>query len=177
MSSQGVTSIQDQLKQFKALVKQNKIDKTLVEASLFLFESGSNDIFSYFASFGPPTLSPDAYVQAMLTEVSKLIEEIYSLGARRIAVFSLGPVGCVPARARLPGAPVESCYGKMNVMAESYNKGLESLVNDVARKYPGAVAVYGDVYDLVQRFRAFPSRYGNPLCIFFNLKTSKFSFI
>ncbi|KAJ0037535.1 hypothetical protein Pint_22204 [Pistacia integerrima] len=156
----GVTSIQDQLKQFKALVKQNKIDKTLVETSLFLFESGSNDIFSYLASLGPPTLSPDAYVQSMLTEVSKLIEEIYSLGARRIALFSLGPVGCVPARALLPDAPVESCYGEMNVMAESYNKGLESLVNDVARKYPGAVAVYGDVYDLVQRFRAIPSRYG-----------------
>lgn len=159
MSSQGVTSIQDQLKQFKALVNQNKLDTALVQSSLFLLESGSNDIFSYFASFDPQTSSPDAYVRAMLTQVSRLIEEIYTLGARRIAVFSLGPVGCIPGRVLLPDAPVESCYGKMNVMAESYNKGLESIVNQVARKYPGAVAVYGDVYNIVQRFRAIPSHY------------------
>lgn len=158
MSSQGVTSIQDQLKQFKALVNQNKLDTALVQSSLFLLESGSNDIFSYFASFDPQTSSPDAYVRAMLTQVSRLIEEIYTLGARRIAVFSLGPVGCIPGRVLLPDAPVESCYGKMNAMAESYNKGLESIVNQVARKYPGAVAVYGDVYNIVQQFRAIPSR-------------------
>ncbi|KAJ4709801.1 GDSL esterase/lipase [Melia azedarach] len=156
----GITPIQDQLQQFQALVNQNKIDKSLIQKSLIFFESGSNDIYNYFMSFELPTLSPDAYVQAMLAEVANLINQLYILGARRIAVFSLGPVGCVPARALLPGAPLDRCFGKMNIMVKNYNKGLESLVQEIPTKYPGAVAAYGGVYDLVQKFRATPTRYG-----------------
>ncbi|KAL5761120.1 hypothetical protein ACOSQ2_019958 [Xanthoceras sorbifolium] len=155
-----VISIQDQLQQFQDLVNQNKIDKTLVQKSLFLFESGSNDIYNYFLPFGTKKPDKDAYVQAMLAEVANLVDQLFRHGARRIALFSLGPVGCVPARVMLPGAPVDRCYGKLNVMVKKYNKGLENLVMDIPVKYPGAVAVYGASYDLVQKFRANPTRYG-----------------
>ncbi|XVE50081.1 hypothetical protein DITRI_Ditri01bG0132600 [Diplodiscus trichospermus] len=156
----GVISIQDQLGQFQTLVEQNGIDKSVVEKSLFFLESGSNDIYNYFLPFDPPLLEPDVYVQAMIKEVANYIDQIYRLGARRIALFSLGPVGCVPARALLPGAPTNRCYGKMNAMVKKYNKGLESLVNDIPIRHPGAIGVYGAVYDVVQRFRAIPTRYG-----------------
>ena len=154
-------SIQQQLRQFQALVQENQVDKNLVQKSLILVESGSNDIFNYFLPYGTPTLDPGAYVQAMLAEVGNLIDQIYKLGARRIALFSLGPVGCVPARALLPGAPVDKCFGKMNLMVKNYNKGLESLVDDMPIKYPGAAGVFGAVYDIVQRFRAIPAQYRN----------------
>lgn len=164
---QGVTSLQEQLQQFQTLVEQNHIGKTLVQKSFFFFESGSNDIFNYFLPFAPPTLDPDAYVQAMLTQVTKFIDQIYMLGTRRIALFSLGPVGCVPARALLPGAPINRCFGKMNLMVKKYNKGLECLVNDMPIKYPGVVGVYGETYDIVQRFRAIPTRYRNLLLLLY----------
>ncbi|CAL5419304.1 unnamed protein product [Camellia sinensis] len=156
----GVMPIQDQLQQFQTLVDQNKIDKDLIRQSFFLFESGSNDIFNYFLSFGPPTLNPDAHVQSMLTQVEDFIDRLYRLGARSLAVFSLGPVGCVPARAVLPSAPVDRCFGKMNKMVKNYNQGLENLVKNVHIKYPGVAGVYGAVYDIVQLFRAMPMRYG-----------------
>ena len=162
---QGVISIQDQLRQFQTLVEQNGIDKSIVQKSLFFLESGSNDVYNYFLPFDPPTLDADAYVQAMINEVANLIDQIYKLGARRIVVFSLGPVGCVPARALLLGAPTNRCYGKMNVMVKKYNKGLESLVNDIPIRHPGAIGAYGAVYDAVQRFRAIPSRYGKSLSL------------
>lgn len=146
-------------------MEQNLIDNILVQRSIFFFESGSNDIFNYFVPFDPPTLDPDAYVQAMLTEVKNLIDQLYKLGARRIALFSLGPVGCVPARSLLPNAPVTKCFGKMNKMVKNYNKGLQSLVKDIPIKYPGAVGVYGAVYDIVQRFRTIPTRYGKCFCL------------
>ncbi|EEF30148.1 GDSL esterase/lipase 6 [Ricinus communis] len=156
----GVTPIQDQLQQFQALVQQNKIDKNLIKNSFFFFESGSNDMFNYFVPFVTPTLDPDAYVQSMLTEVANFLDQIYKLGARRMAVFSLGPVGCVPARGLLPDAPVSKCYGKMNVMVKKYNKGLENMAKSLPIKYPGVIGVYGAVYDLVQRFRTIPTQYG-----------------
>ncbi|XVE92219.1 hypothetical protein REPUB_Repub01dG0078200 [Reevesia pubescens] len=156
----GVISIQDQLRQFQTLLEQNGINKSVVEKSLFFLESGSNDIYNYFLPFDPPTLDPDAYVKAMIKELANLIAQIYQLGARRIAVFSLGPVGCVPARALLPAAPTNRCYGKMNAMVKKYNKGLESLVFDIPIQHPSAIGVYGAVYDAVQSFRAIPTRYG-----------------
>jgi len=101
----------------KHQVKQNLIDKNLVQKSWFFAESGCSDIFNCFLHYGTPTLDPDAYVQAMLAQAGNLIDQIYRLGARRIALFSLGrPVGCNPARALLPGAPVDKCSGKMNLM-------------------------------------------------------------
>ncbi|KAK6146815.1 hypothetical protein DH2020_020684 [Rehmannia glutinosa] len=156
----GVTPIQVQLQQFQTLVEQNHIDKKLVKNSLFFLESGSNDIFNYFFPFDTPTLNPDAYVQSMLKEVGNFMDTIYKLGGRRIAVFALGPVGCVPARTLLPGAPVTKCYGKMNKMVKNYNMGLENIVKGLGVKYPGAVGVFGAVYKTVQIFRADPKRYG-----------------
>lgn len=84
---QGVTSLQEHLQQFQTLVEQNHIDKNLIQNSIFFFESSSNDIFDYFLPFSPPILDPDAYVQAMLTQVTKFLDQIYKLGARRISVF------------------------------------------------------------------------------------------
>lgn len=156
-----MTSLQDQLKQFQILIEQHQIDQKLVQKSLFFLESGSNDVFNYFIPFNTPTLSPDAYVEAMLIEVKHFVDQIYKLGARRVAIFSLGPVGCVPARALLPGAPVDRCFGKMNKMVKNYNFGLENLVKDIPNKYPGAAGAYGLIYNMVQLLRATPTRYGN----------------
>ncbi|KAJ4821888.1 GDSL esterase/lipase 6 [Turnera subulata] len=156
----GVTTIQVQLQQFQELVGKNQIDKAVIPKSLFFIESGSNDIFNYYLPYGTPSLNPDAYVQAMLAQVANVTEQLYKLGARRIALFSLGPVGCVPARALLPDAPTNQCFEKMNLMVQKYNKGLESLVTSIPVKYPGAVGVYGAVYDIVRRFQSVPARYG-----------------
>lgn len=156
--SQGVLSIQDQLRLFENSMRLNRIDKNLVHRSIFLFESGSNDIFNYFLY--TQANDPEAIVQLMLAEVQKFLDKIYKLGARRIALFSLGPVGCVPARVNLRGAPISRCYGKLNKMVKSYNSGLESLVKGMPTKYPGTIGVYGAIYKVVQLFRANPQHYG-----------------
>ncbi|CAA0839838.1 GDSL esterase/lipase 6 [Striga hermonthica] len=170
----GVTPIQVQLQQFKTLVQQNQIDKKLVPDSLFFIQSGSNDIFSYFYPFDPTTLPPEVYVQSMLAQVENFVDTIYKLGARRVALFALGPVGCVPARALFPGAPLRKCYGKMNRMVKDFNMGLENMVTSLPVKYPGAVGVFGAIYKTVQILRANPKRYGfsdveNACCGYGNL--------
>ncbi|CAL1381677.1 unnamed protein product [Linum trigynum] len=156
----GVTAIEEQLQQFEALIQEKQFQTPEIRQSIFLLESGSNDIFNYFLPLAPPSLDPDAMVRSMLAQVSSFISRIYRVGGRRIAVFSLGPVGCVPARALLPGAPLDKCYEEMNSMVRIYNSGLEDLVKGVPANYPGAVAVFGDVFHLVERFREDPPRYG-----------------
>ncbi|KAG2709499.1 hypothetical protein I3760_05G242600 [Carya illinoinensis] len=159
-----VMPMQVQLQQFQTLVQQGQIDTTLIQNSLFLFESGSNDIFGYFFAAGSGAVQelprPHDFVKAMLDQVESFVDEIYNLGARRIALFSLGPVGCVPARALLKDAPLDRCYGKLNFMVERYNHGLLKMVRHARWKYPDAVIAYGDVYGMVRHFRSHPYRNG-----------------
>lgn len=165
MYAQHVMPMQVQLQQFQTLVQQGQIDTTLIQNSLFLFESGSNDIFGYFFAAGSRAVQelprPHDFVKAMLDQVESFVDEIYNLGARRIALFSLGPVGCVPARALLKDAPLDRCYGKLNFMVERYNHGLLKMVRHARWKYPDAVIAYGDVYGMVRHFRSHPYRNGN----------------
>ncbi|KAF7808801.1 GDSL esterase/lipase 6 [Senna tora] len=158
----GVISIQEQLQQFQDLVNQSQITKNLINNSLFLLESGSNDIFNYFIPTHDPKPDPQHYVESMLAEAEKFLTQIYNIGGRRIAVLSLGPLGCVPARAMLVGvgAPIGTCYGKMNKMVKQYNVGLENLIHNVSNKYNGLIGVYGELYQIVQHYRTFPKRFG-----------------
>lgn len=96
---------------------------------MLFVESVSNDIMNFFSPFYTPTLTPDDYVQSILVQLESFLGSIYKLGASQIALFALGPVGCVLARALLPGAPVTKCYGKMNKMVKNFNIGLGKLVN------------------------------------------------
>lgn len=123
-------------------------------------------MFTYFNPLNAPELTPNDYVQAMVTQVTNFFDQICKLGARRVALISLGPVGCIPARSVLPGAPIDKCYGKMNKMVKNYNVRLESLVKRIPIKYPGTFAVYGAVYKTVQNFRDNPKDYGNFLHFF-----------
>ncbi|XP_010243766.1 PREDICTED: GDSL esterase/lipase 6 isoform X2 [Nelumbo nucifera] len=98
------------------------------------------------------------------TNKDLFIDQIYSLGARRIVIIALGPVGCVPARMLLPGGRTDRCFGRINHIVKKYNAGLEGLVKDTPITHPGAIGVYGEVYKAVQEFRSMPKRYG-----FFNI--------
>jgi hypothetical protein len=141
------------------MVEQNQIDRTLIQKSLFLFESGSNDIFDFFVPTKPP-MDPEAYVKLLLSSVTNFVEKIYSLGARRIVLFSLGPVGCSPGRAMLPGSPTDRCDENINAMVRSYNHGLEEMAKHIHINHPGSVGTYAAVYDIVHHFRIFPRFFG-----------------
>ncbi|XP_047309668.1 GDSL esterase/lipase 6 [Impatiens glandulifera] len=156
----GIMSIQDQLKNFHSILHKNKIPKEQVRNSLYFFESGSNDIYGYFLNSNS-TIDANTYIQAMLKEVDNFINKIYKLGARKIVVYSLGLVGCVPARVLFPGAPTNiECFEKMNTMAKDYNKGLEILVLNMPKKYHGSIGILADVYTIVEQLRATPEKYG-----------------
>ncbi|KAG9449055.1 hypothetical protein H6P81_009020 [Aristolochia fimbriata] len=152
-------TITTQLQQFESLVKQNKIEKRTIERAFFFFESGSNDVFQYYF-FSETDTDPKAYTEAMVEEAKRWLEQIYRLGARRISVFGLGPVGCVPARMLFTNASADACHEEMNQMAQRYNLGLERLVMGMAKQYPGLHVTYGATFDTVMMLRAQPQRFG-----------------
>ncbi|XP_006837236.2 GDSL esterase/lipase 6 [Amborella trichopoda] len=156
----GVTPIQTQFKQLENLVKQKKLDQSIIKNAFFLFESGSNDVFQYFIPAADEREPPQSFVARMLKEILTVINGVYALGARRIVALGLGPVGCIPARSLLPDAPVDKCYKEMNDVVTAFNQGLEHKVMEIPKKLPGAVGVFGDAFNMVQQFISSPRHYG-----------------
>ncbi|XP_076914596.1 GDSL esterase/lipase 6-like [Bidens hawaiensis] len=165
----AVTSIQVQQQQFQFLIgktplTRNSSHKHLhikqIQKSIFFLVSGGNDVFQYFLLPRASKMTSKAYVDAMLKEVVRFTSRIYKSGGRRIVLFSLGPVSCIPGRVLIPGAPSNRCIDKLRIMASQFNDGLKRIVKNIPRMYPGSIGVYAAVYDTTKKYLDNPKRYG-----------------
>ncbi|XP_076894972.1 GDSL esterase/lipase 6-like [Bidens hawaiensis] len=162
----GVTSIQVQLQQFQSMVFNNllnnhkRLHRTQIQNSLFFVVSGGNDIFSYFLPQLGIKPTTRRYVLSMLKQVVHFTTKIYLYGGRRIVLFSLGPISCIPGRVLIPFVSSSKCHVKMRNMADQYNAGLKRFVNIIPTLYPGAIGVYAAVYDTSKKFFEDPKLHG-----------------
>ncbi|KAL8218648.1 hypothetical protein R6Q57_022021 [Mikania cordata] len=156
----AVTPIQVQLQQFQALITQKHVHKKQIKKSLFFIVSGANDVFSYFLLPNVSNMTQKTYVRAMLKEVKHFTSKIYKYGGRRIVLFSIGVIGCVPGRVLMQGAPSNRCIDKMDSMARYYNAGLKRFVKNIHKMFPGAIGVYAAVYDASKKYLDNPKLYG-----------------
>lgn len=155
-----MTPIQGQVQQFLSLIYQKHLYRRQVLNSIIVLVSGSNDIFSYFLVRGGSKLTPEEYARAMLKEAILFINKVYMNGGRRFALMSIGPMGCIPGRVLIKGTTTDKCVDRMDDMVKYYNNGLKLLVRTFPRRYPRAIAVYGVVYDTVEKYRDNAKAYG-----------------
>ncbi|CAI9755820.1 unnamed protein product [Fraxinus pennsylvanica] len=160
-------SLSDQVKLFKEYI--GKLKAAVGEAethyiltnSFYMVVAGSDDLINTYFPLGLQLVyNLNSYSDLMVSSASSFIQEIYKLGARRIAVFSLPPVGCVPSQRTLAGGGYRMCVEKYNRAAQLVNSKLSSECKSLAKKLPKSRVVYIDIYepllDLIQR----PQNYG-----------------
>jgi hypothetical protein len=94
------------------------------------------------------------------------LQTLYNLGARKIAVASLGPIGCCPFQLTLAFKLNGVCDDKANTDALYFNQGLLQVVNELNAQLPGAHFTYLDVYKAVGEIVAQPQLYGTILTCF-----------
>ncbi|KAK4490257.1 hypothetical protein RD792_000919 [Penstemon davidsonii] len=94
----------DYIQELKGIVGEEEAQHTL-NHSIYLLISGNNDVAKYF-NVGVRRIQYDIFSYADLLEM-------YRLGARKIAVFSVIPVGCLPAERTVLGFEVvdRACCG------------------------------------------------------------------
>lgn len=95
---------------------------------------------------------------------------LYEQGARKVAIFGVGSIGCTPyARANFEhiGLP---CVDKINTAIQLFNAGLKSLVEHLNANLPSAKFTFIDVFKIST---VDPLNYGNFsykfFFLFFNL--------
>ncbi|MBA0836858.1 hypothetical protein Goarm_009050, partial [Gossypium armourianum] len=131
----------------KQLVGEEK-KKFIIANSLYLVVAGSDDIANTYFVLRARKMQYDvpAYTDLMLNSATEFLKELYGLGARRIAVFSAPPIGCVPSQRTLAGGTERHCANEYNVAARLFNKKLSAALNTLRTSMPGGKFVYVDIY-------------------------------
>ncbi|KAL6995879.1 hypothetical protein U1Q18_006013 [Sarracenia purpurea var. burkii] len=164
----SVLSLPDQLELLKEYIGKlkgvvgEKRTATIIGNSLFVIVAGSNDMTNtYFINplrrlrFDVPS-----YTDFLLAFASDFIKDLYGLGARRIGVSSLPPIGCLPSQRTLAGGPLRKCAKSYNDAAKLYNSKLSAKLNSLNSNLPGAKIVYIDSYSFPLQLIRNPNKYG-----------------
>ncbi|CAN1226718.1 GDSL esterase/lipase EXL3 [Linum perenne] len=167
----SVLTMSDQLemfKEYKSKIEKGMGGKTaakIVSESAYLIGVGSDDLVNtYFPSpIKRQQYDVQSYTDLMATYATSFYEELYMLGARRIGVLSLPPVGCLPSQRTVGGGLYRNCSDTYNQAAQLFNSKLSSLLQSLSLKHPDGLFVYLDVYDRLTSMVQNPAQYAEVL--------------
>ncbi|XAR61635.1 Triacylglycerol lipase [Bertholletia excelsa] len=166
----SVLSLSDQMKMFKEYVEKLKMlvgegrTKFILENSLYSVVTGTDDLANTYFTAGLRRAQYDinSYTDLMVQYATEFAKELYDMGARRIAIFGLPPIGCLPSQRTLAGGLLRECNEEYNQAAQLENgklaRGIKAL-NDSLHD-PKARLVYVDIYNTMLDIIQNPKKYG-----------------
>nr|XP_043625726.1 uncharacterized protein LOC122597160 [Erigeron canadensis] len=109
---------------------------------LYIVNIGNND---YINNYLMPTNYPsshqytvDQFATVLMRQYTQQLKTLYRLGARKIAVFGLGMIGCAPAEIERFGTNGKPCVEWINDAVMVFNQQLKPLVDELNNGYPDA---------------------------------------
>ncbi|KAL0441459.1 UNVERIFIED_CONTAM: GDSL esterase/lipase APG [Sesamum radiatum] len=136
-------------------VAGSKKAASIIKDALYLVSAGSSDFIQnyYVNPFLNKAYTPDQYSSYLVSVFTSFIKSLYGLGARRIGVTSLPPLGCLPAARTIFGFHESGCVSRINTDAQQFNKKINSAATQLQKQLPDLKIVVFDVfkplYDLV----------------------------
>ncbi|KAL0354605.1 UNVERIFIED_CONTAM: GDSL esterase/lipase APG [Sesamum radiatum] len=138
-----------------AKVAGSKKAASIIKDALYLVSAGSSDFIQnyYVNPFLNKAYTPDQYSSYLVGIFTSFVKSLYGLGARRIGVTSLPPLGCLPAARTIFGFHESGCVSRINTDAQQFNKKINSAATQLQKQLPDLKIVVFDVfkplYDLV----------------------------
>ncbi|KAI7752759.1 hypothetical protein M8C21_008908 [Ambrosia artemisiifolia] len=127
------------ISRLSALQNNKTFTDEYLKKCIYLSNIGSND---YINNYLIPSIYPssktytvDQYATVLVQEYSQQLKTIYNLGARKIAVFGLGQIGCTPAEITRFGTSGKPCVEWINDAVKLFNDKLKSLVTELNSNY------------------------------------------
>lgn len=135
----------------------------LVNSALVLITLGGNDFVNnyYLIPYSARSREfslPD-YIIYIISEYKQVLRHIHSLGARRVLVTGVGPIGCVPAELALHSLD-GSCDPELQRAAEAYNPKLVAMLQELNNEVGGDVFVGVNTRRMHADFIDDPRAYG-----------------
>ncbi|XP_010258330.1 PREDICTED: GDSL esterase/lipase At1g74460-like [Nelumbo nucifera] len=148
------------------------------QQSFYIVALGSNDfINNYLLPVYRDSwkYSDDGFNEYLMMTLEQQLKLLHGLGARRLIVFGLGPMGCIPLQRVLTSSG--DCQEKTNNLAINFNKAAEKLLQDLSGNLPNTSFRFGDAYDMVNDVISNPDKYGfdnsdSPCCTIGRIRPS-----
>ncbi|KAF9670177.1 hypothetical protein SADUNF_Sadunf13G0041400 [Salix dunnii] len=130
-----------------------EVAKKYLGQCIYVTDMGHNDYLNnYFLDTysSSKIYTPETYAQHLIETYTTQLEDLYSTGARKIAVFGLIRVGCMPSnRQQHPNELDEnSCAYKLNEDIQIFNTKLQTLVKELNAKHADAAFTYINSYEI-----------------------------
>ncbi|GMI82109.1 hypothetical protein like AT3G16370 [Hibiscus trionum] len=135
---------------------------SIIKDALYVLSAGSGDFLqNYYVN---PLLNhaytPDQYGSFLIGAFTSFVKNMYGLGARKIGVTSLPPLGCVPLARTLFGYHEKGCISRFNTDAQQFNKKLNSAAANLQKQHPDLKIVVFDIFKALYDIIKSPSNNG-----------------
>ncbi|KAI3855923.1 hypothetical protein MKX03_027467 [Papaver bracteatum] len=141
------------------LVGRKAATETIRDA-VYIISLGTNDFLINY--FGLPDRSLhftlEEYENFLTGIANNFIVELYRLGARKISLGGLPPLGCLPAKRTLVAG--HACNEEFNTVAKSFDMKLKGLADKLSGELQESKVVFSDIYHILMDVIQKPSLYG-----------------
>ncbi|KAJ6840150.1 GDSL esterase/lipase-like [Iris pallida] len=121
---------------------------SIVSGSIYVISAGSSDYVQnyYINPLVNRAYTLDQFSDSLVQSFTTFVQNLYGLGARRIGVTSLPPLGCLPAAITLFGGGGNECVARLNKDATTFNKKLGAAADGLKKSHPELRMVIFDIY-------------------------------
>ncbi|KAL8161850.1 hypothetical protein V2J09_013339, partial [Rumex salicifolius] len=130
-----------------------------------LFKDTIKSVNDYLANYLDPTYpiskhyNPQQFSQLLIQRLSHRLKRLYNLGARKMILFELGPIGCIPSITRTI-TPSKKCNKGINKIVSLFNDGFGILLSNLTLSLPESHIVLGRLYKYGNEVINNPMKYG-----------------
>ncbi|XP_021758692.1 GDSL esterase/lipase At4g26790-like [Chenopodium quinoa] len=144
---------------------------TILEEAVYLISIGTNDFLENYYARHKRRLefSIEEYQNFLIGIASDFIKDLYNLGARRISLGGLPPMGCLPLERTRNIMFKRQCIEEYNQVAREFNMKLANLVDRLNTELKGIQLLLSNPYDILLEMIQNPSSFGK----IFSLKTER----
>ncbi|XVE80960.1 hypothetical protein DITRI_Ditri15bG0023600 [Diplodiscus trichospermus] len=151
--SKQVELFNSYIEKLKEIVGEDKA-KDIIGEALVLIRARTNDFLFDFLDLSIRRLELDSkqYDDFLLQRLVNFVQELYGLGCRKIVIVDLPPIRCLPKKMtiKIQVSKNRKCLEqKLNSDAQSYNRRLAKLMQELQPKLKGSKIVYANIYQLL----------------------------
>lgn len=153
----------------RAYVGESKANQTISEA-LHMMSLGTNDFLENYYTFPGRSseYTPREYENFLAGIAENFIKRLYGLGARKISLGGLPPMGCLPLERTTNFVGGNECIPSYNNIALEFNSKLKKLTMKLNKELPEIRVVFSNPYPILLSIITTPSKYGKLHYVFVN---------
>ncbi|OMP14253.1 Lipase, GDSL [Corchorus olitorius] len=134
----------------------------VISDSLYIISVGTNDFLeNYYTLPGRSSqFTIKEYQNFLITIAGNFTKKLYDMGARKISLGGLPPMGCMPLERTSNFMGGSECLESYNNLASEFNGKLNNLVIQQNKDFKGMDMVFSNPYDTMLDIIRKPAAYG-----------------